>query len=135
MLLGTGAYSFPCNDSTTKLLNYYNNLMLLAIIDERDDAILQHPAIQGNAALRSLSALDADVIGCFSKAIIDLIFLPGFGDMRFDLQAFTRTLDAEQYFGAKTIHPAGGAGVPRPAAAPEIRRNAVHVCGNDVRLH
>src|SRR5436190_6608644 len=36
---------------------------------------------------------------------------------------------------AGPVHPAGRAGVPRPAAAPDVRRYRIDVCGDDVGLH
>src|SRR5215216_5511141 len=47
----------------------------------------------------------------------------------------TCTLYSQDHFDAQSIHPACRAGIPRPAAAPNIRHAAIHICSDHIGLH
>ena len=110
--------------------------MLAAIIDQRDrmpclfEIIDQHAAF--GAPGRTLH--HADGIHAVAVAIAQRVRRPVGRDAWGDVQLVAFATQAEQRFDDQAIHPAGRAGVPGPAAATDVRRDRIHVRGDDVRL-
>src|SRR5438105_7791568 len=77
---------------------------------------------------------NGDVIAGAAETPDDGILGPGRGDAGIQLEAPTVALEAEDALQTRAVHPARGARVPRPTAAPGVGRVSVDVSGGDVRL-
>src|SRR5579862_9147729 len=75
---------------------------------------------------------DMDDINCVAFPIGQFIVGPFLWYTRIDLKTITRTLQAQNRFDAQAIHPACRTRIPCPAAALNMRCNAIDVGGDDV---
>src|SRR5882724_4248559 len=108
-----------------------------AIVHEGDGGGIHGVAVQ--LGLRDPPAAvlrvgNGDVIAGAAETPDDGILGPGRGDAGIQLEARTVALEAEDALQARAVHPARGARVPRPTAAPGVGRVSVDVSGGDVRL-
>src|SRR5512134_1575511 len=68
-----------------------------------------------------------DFPGRASEAVDDVVVGPGGWYARFDTKRIAGLPEAEKFLEADPVHPARGARVPRPSAAPEMRRRRVDI--------
>ena len=72
-------------------------------------------------------AADGDVIIGLSVAVLDFIRRPTFRQTRSQPQLLTFEVHTQQGFNQQSIQPAGGTGVPRPAAPARKRRDRIDI--------
>ena len=70
----------------------------------------------------------------FSIAVVDLERRPVGGEARLESELVDVKPHAQERLDDETVHPAGGAGIPRPAAASGVRRERIDIGGDDVGL-
>ena len=116
---------------------HHFHLMIISVVEEWNgtfgllDAVDRY-ALDGRTAA---AILYCDVIMGLAKAIMDRETRPIRRKAGREAELVDFQDQAEQRFGDQTVHPAGGAGVPRPTAAARMGRYGVNVGGDDVGLH
>src|SRR5947209_3642094 len=84
--------------------------------------------------LNLVGVLDPAAVERRAVAVFDLELAPVRGDARVEREPVAPLREPDQRFQGGAVEPRGGAGVPRPAAAADVWREAVHVGRDDVRL-
>ena len=111
-------------------LNFDIDVVQLMVVQQGDRSSLLFNAIDVDA--RHAILLDADVIHRLAEAVMQLEARPVRRQAGGDVQLVDFQAQAEQRFDDQAVHPAGGAGVPGPAAAPGVGRYSVDIGGHDV---
>ncbi len=111
--------------------------MIQAVVDERDRGRVGGLTVERGGAdpvLDALGILDGDPIGRRPVAIGDLEARPVAGNPGVDREAVAPEVEPEDRLKPDSEEPRGRPGVPGPASPAGVRRPAVDVGGDDVRL-
>ena len=115
-----------------------NDRMLTAIVQQRNLVPTNDLRIQRHlldAAINARWIVHPNLKSRCADAVRHPIVLPMLGNARVDLQGLPHSADSQDGFESHAIHPAGGTTVPRPTAVPNVRRRAVDIRRDDIRLH
>ena len=77
---------------------------------------------------------DRDVVDGLSIAVVELVRRPAGGEAWLESQLVDVKPHAQERLDDETVHPAGGTGIPSPAAPPGVRFDRINIGGDDVRL-
>lgn len=75
-----------------------------------------------DAASITGSIFDRNVIDGRTMVEGEFITRPGFGNARFDCKMIALQLETEDPLETRAVKPPGGAGIPRPSSASDVRR-------------
>src|SRR5215471_13127147 len=121
------------------LSQYDSYLVCLSVIGERDlaRAAGDDLAVEldtRDAFARAARVFDRELVPRRVIAKGHGVTRPGVRDARIQVQRGATQAETEDGLDAGTVHPSRRAGVPGPAAAPDVRSLGVDVRGGDVRL-
>ena len=111
--------------------------MFGAIVRERNRGRMDRGPVQRggcDALVPALGIPHLDPVAAAAVVPEDAEALPRRGHARRHGEARAQGLQAEDRLEPQPVHPRGGAGVPRPAAAADVRVARVDVCGDHERL-
>ena len=99
--------------------------VFVSVVDERYAAVLERSPVQENlrnAPAHSLRVVHGNAVQRCAVSIVDPESLPTAGDAWIDVQAGASLSEPEYPLDARAVKPAGGAGVPCPSPAANVRR-------------
>src|SRR3990167_8224559 len=108
--------------------------MFAAVVDQRDLRIREGHAVQRQRG-RRIDLLDhLDAVQRAAEAVDQAVARPVCRQYGLQAQAAAAALQTEQRLDDQTVHPAGRAGVPAPAAAPGMGGDAIDIGGHHIGL-
>src|ERR1700731_3888578 len=106
--------------------------MGLCVIEQRDALLrgIKRDSVEldsGDPVRNAARVLDGDFIARSAMAVAHSKGGPAWRDARVEEEQFAAFAHAEDAFESGTIHPSGRAGIPGPAAAPDMGRFRIDV--------
>ena len=110
--------------------------VMRAVVDKRNYRSVLRDAVDGHRRLdiRDAELHHRDMVDRIPIAVIHGIGLPIDWDARRQVQLIFLQSQPQKRFHDEAVQPPGRACVPRPPAAASVRRQCIHIGGDDVRL-